>query len=36
MSTEVGSLTCTKGVASITWGLEKQSSYMLVKEQPAI
>jgi predicted metal-dependent enzyme (double-stranded beta helix superfamily) len=26
---------CTRGVASITWGLEKQSSYMLVKEQPA-
>jgi hypothetical protein len=28
-------LFCTKGVSSITWGLEKHSSCMLVKEQPA-
>jgi hypothetical protein len=33
---EVGSLSCIRGVASITWGLEKHSSYMLVKEQLAI
>jgi hypothetical protein len=31
---EVGGLSCTRGVASITWGLKKYSSYMLVKEQP--
>jgi hypothetical protein len=29
-------LTCTRGLASITWGLEKHSSCMLVKEQLAI
>jgi hypothetical protein len=28
-------LSCTRGVASITWGLEEHSSCMLVKEQPA-
>jgi hypothetical protein len=28
-------LFCTRGVASITWGLEEHSSCMLVKEQPA-
>jgi hypothetical protein len=33
---EVGSSSCTRGVASITLGLEKHTSYMLIKEQPAI
>jgi hypothetical protein len=33
---EVGGLSCTRGVASITWGLEKQSSCILVKEQLVI
>jgi hypothetical protein len=33
---EVGSLSCTRGVASITRGLEKHSSCILVKEQPVI
>jgi hypothetical protein len=33
---KVGGLSCTRGDASITWGLEKHSSYMLVKEQPII
>jgi hypothetical protein len=28
-------LSCIRGVASITWGLEEHSSCMLVKEQPA-
>jgi hypothetical protein len=28
-------LSCTRGVASITWGLEEHSSCMLVKEQLA-
>jgi hypothetical protein len=27
-------LSCTRGVASITWGLEEHSSCMLVTEQP--
>jgi hypothetical protein len=36
MSTEVGGLSCIRRVASIIWGLEKHSYYMLVKEQPAI
>jgi hypothetical protein len=33
---EVSGLSCIRRVASITWGLEKHSSYMLVKEQLAI
>jgi hypothetical protein len=36
MSTEVGGLSYIRQVASITWGLEKHSSYILVNEQPAI
>jgi hypothetical protein len=32
----VGSLSYTRGVTSITWGLEKHSFYILVKEQPVI
>jgi hypothetical protein len=28
-------LSCIRGIASITWGLEEHSSCMLVKEQPA-
>jgi hypothetical protein len=31
---EVGSLSCIRRVAFITWRLEKHSSYLLVKEQP--
>jgi hypothetical protein len=33
---EVGGLSCTRGVASITWRLEKHSSCILVKEQLVI
>ena len=36
MSTKVGGSSYTRRVTSITWRLEKHSSYMLIKEQLAI
>jgi hypothetical protein len=33
---EVGGLSCTRGIVSITWGLEKHSFCILVKEQLVI